>query len=106
MVLPHILYLFVLSNSYLIEVLCTKKRKKDDTHTTAHLLTTDLLRGYLSMIEDMLAFYFWLKKGKYLKSDFEICDDNLDSRVISQTKCYLQLFKNSVVRKGNTYDTY
>ena len=78
-----------LSNSYLIELLCTKKRKKDDKHTTAPLLTTDFLRGYLSMIEDTLTFYLWLKKDTYLKSDFEICGDNLDLQAMSQIKYYL-----------------
>ena len=47
-----------LSNSYLIEKLCAKKRKKDDKHKTTPLLTTDFLRGYLSMIEDTLTFIF------------------------------------------------
>ena len=46
-----------LYNSYLIEVLCIKKRKKEDKHTTVPLLTTDFLRGYISMIEDTLTFY-------------------------------------------------
>ena len=69
-----------LSNSQLIEKLCTKKRKKRTDEVITPNLTIDYLRGYFDVIEETLLFHLWLKKDKYLKSDCEIENGNVDSR--------------------------
>ena len=90
-----------LSNSYVINQLCKKKRKRTvDIPTTANL-TLDFLRGYKQVVEDTILFYLWMKKEKFLKSDFEVVDDEIDSRAMKRLKLYLQSFKNKIVRGGN-----
>ena len=40
-----------------------------------------------------------------MKSNLDICVDILDSRAMSRTKRYLQVFKNKIVRKENNFKT-
>ena len=44
---PRIYYVFIsLSNSYIIQTLCKKTRKKRENEANTPLLTTESLRGY------------------------------------------------------------
>ena len=94
-----------LSNSHLIETLCTKKRKKRIDEVVTPNLTTDFLRGYFGVIEETLLFHLWLKKDRYLKSDFEIENGNVDSRAMKRIKHYLEHFKTQIIRGGNNLKT-
>ena len=82
-----------------------KERKKDNTKVDPPLLDTDILRNYPSIIEDTLLFHLWLKKDKILKADFEIYDNNVDSRAMNCIKYYLEPFQNNVIRKVNKLKT-
>ena len=66
-------------------------------------LTTDFLRGYYVVIEQTLLFHLWLKKDKYLKSDFEIENGNVDSRAMKRIKHYLEHFKTQIIRNLNIF---
>ena len=46
-----------------------------------------------------------VKKDKYLKSDFEINEGNIDSRAMNRVKHYLQDFKGVIQRGGNNLKT-
>lgn len=65
------------------------------------LISIDYLRGYESAIEDTLLFHLWLKKNKYLKSDFIVSENMIDSRAINRAKHYLENFKDKIIRGGN-----
>ena len=94
-----------LSNSYLIESLCTKKRKKKSNELIASSLSKEYLKGFYGVIQETLLFHLWLKKDKYLKSDFEINTADVDSRAMKRIKQYLQNFKVQIIRGGNELKT-
>ena len=94
-----------LSNSYLVKELCTKKRKKAANEVATSMLSNSFLRGYYCVIEATLLFHLWLKKEQYLKSDFTVNDENVDSRAVNRVKHYLEMFKNKIHRGGNNLKT-
>ena len=96
-----------LQNSYCIESLCKKKFKKRDCHGDENppLITRAFLRAYCSVIEDTILFHEWLKQDEFLKTDFVINDNAIDSRAMRRIKNYLQAFKESIIRKGNGLKT-
>ena len=94
-----------LSNSHLIDLLCTKKRKKRTGEENTPNLSTDYLRGYYGVIVETLLFHLWLKKDNYLKSDLEIDTGNVDSRAMKRIKHYLEHFKAQIIRGGNNLKT-
>ena len=63
------------------------------------------MSGYFGVIVETLLFRLWLKKDKYLKSDFEIQNGNVDSRALSRIKHYLDHFKAQIIRGGNNLKT-
>ena len=85
----YCVFLF-LSNSYLIKALYAKKRKERETELSTPFFITDTLRGYIGVIEETLPFHLWLTKDLYLKSDFEITNDNVDSRAMNRIKQHLK----------------
>jgi hypothetical protein len=103
----YCLYL-VLSNSYLVNFLCTKKRKKYDNgsgDTEVPFITKEFLKSYYMVVQDTLIFHQWMKQDKYKKSDFIRQPNEVDSKVMNRIKHYLQLFKQNVLRKGNGLKT-
>ena len=94
-----------LCNSYLVSELCKRKRKKNQHDNTGTHISRDFLRGYYNVIEDTLLFYAWLKQESFLKSDFEISGNNIDSRAMNRIKQYLFAFKNKIQRNGNGLKT-
>ena len=90
-----------LSNFYLINELCKKKRKKSHDYNETYLLTHNFLRGYMGIIEQTLLFHLRLKKDKYLKSDFEVDPGEIDSCAMNKVKHYLEMFKDKIIWKGN-----
>ena len=94
-----------MSNSYLIDELCTKKRKKSQMNSNIPQISRNFLRGYYNVIEDTLIFYAWLKQERFLKSDFEIVENQIDSRAMNRIKHYLHAFKSKIERKGNGLKT-
>ena len=94
-----------LSNSHLIDLLCTKKRKKRSGEINTPNLSTDYLSGYFGVIVETLLFHLWLKKDNYLKADFEIDNGNVDSRAMKRIKHYLEHFKAQIIRGGNNLKT-
>lgn len=69
------------------------------------LILIDFLRGYLSVIEETLLFHLWLKKDKYLKSDFTVSEKMIDLRAMNRVKHYLENFKDKINRGGNNLKT-
>ena len=55
----------------------------------------------MGVIEQNLLFHLWLKKYKYLKSDFEVDPGEIDSRAMNKVKHYLEMFKDKIIWKGN-----
>ena len=108
----YCLYL-AFQNSYLIEELCKKKKKKistsqeedDEDIEGVEMITKDFLRGYSNVIESTITFHDWLKQDKFLKSDFVIDDDKIDSKAMERIKIYLKAFKKHIIRSGNGLKT-
>ena len=90
-----------LSNSYLIKHLVSKKRKKmhDDDGTT--LITREFLLKLYIVLIDTLLFHKWIKKDRYLKTDFDIIGNSHDSKASRHIKTYLENYKQVVQRGGN-----
>ena len=59
----------------------------------------------MGVIEQTLLFHLWLKKDKYLKSDFEVNTGEIDSRAMNKVKHYLEMFKDKIIRTGNNLKT-
>ena len=91
-----------LCNSYLINNLLDKKmKKKSDDDVPAQKFTIQYLRGLKQVVEETLLFYLWMKNKKFPKSDFQVHDNQIDSRAMHCLKTYLSLFKNTISRGGN-----
>lgn len=78
-----------LMNPHVISALCqkNKKRKKGkDENASVSKITLDFLRAYTSVIKDTLYFHRWLKKDRYLKSDFHVPEGEHDSRASNRIK--------------------
>ena len=56
-------------------------------------------------MEDTLIFHLWLKKEKFLKTDFEVRRGDVDSKALKRIKQYLEAFKEIIVRQGNNLQT-
>jgi hypothetical protein len=101
-------FYLALSNSYVIDALCSKRRKKlpsDNGHRDTPLFTRDFLRSYYNVIEDTLLFHEWLKQDLFRKTDFETPQDNSDCRAMARIKLYLEAFKQNIHRGGNNLST-
>jgi hypothetical protein len=95
-------FCLALSNSYLVEFLCTKKRKQyddDSGDTEVPFITKEFLKSYYMVIEDTLIFHQWMKQNNYKKFDFITQPGEVDSKATNCIKHYLQLFKQNVIRK-------
>ena len=92
-------------NSYLIEELCKKRRKKIQQNENGPYITKALLQQFFSILEDTLLFHLWLKKDKFLKTDFEVKRRDVDSKALRRIKVYLEAFKQIIVRGGNNLQT-
>ena len=88
-----------LSNSYLIDNLI-KKKKKQTGDEPREDITVQFLREYKQVVEDTLLFYLWMKKDNFLKSDFEVPENEVDSRAMKRLKTFLHMFKNNIKRSG------
>ena len=93
-----------LSNSYLIDKLIKKKKKKKGDNP-AEPITLQFLREYKQVVEDTLLFYLWMKQEQFLKSDFEVKDGEIDSRAMKRLKMYLHMFKKYIHRSGHGLHT-
>ena len=96
-----------LMNPHVIRKLCAKNKKKikkDGTNGVIKI-TRQFLRAYTAVIEDTLLFHRWLKKERYLKTDFDVKEGENDSRASSRIKHFLQAFKDNVRRSGNELKT-
>ena len=56
-------------------------------------------------MEDTLIFHLWLKKEKFLKTDFEVRRGDVDSKALKRIKQYLEAFKEIIIREGNNLQT-
>jgi len=63
-----------------------------------------LFKLYLALTETLL-FHEWLKKGKYLKTDFIILPNSHDSKASRRIKTFLESFKDVFKRGGNGLKT-
>lgn len=55
------------------------------------MITKDFLRGYSNVIESTITFHDWLKQDKFLKSDFVIDDDKIDSKWSPRQRCHQKM---------------
>ena len=96
-----------LNNSYCIQELCKKRFKKRDSHgdNSPPFITRDFLRSYCGVIEDTILFHEWLKQDQFLKSDFVVENNGVDSRAMGRIKQYLAAFKHNIIRRGNGLKT-
>ena len=92
-------------NSYLIEELCKKRQKKIRENDNGPFITKALLQQFFSILEDTLTFHLWLKKNRFLKTDFEVKRRDVDSKAQRRIKVYLEAFKQIIVRGGNNLQT-
>lgn len=92
-------------NSYLLEELCKKRKKKIQQNDNGLYITKALLQQFFSILEDTLLFHLWLKKDKFLKTDFKVKRRDVDSKAQRRIKVYLEAFKQIIVREGNNLQT-
>ena len=59
------------------------------------------MRGFFAVIEETLLSYLWLKQENFLKSDYEVYGENVDSCAMHWIKQYLELFKGKIINGGN-----
>ena len=81
--------------------LCTKKRKNSANEVYIPLLSINFITGYLSVIEDTFLFHLWLKKDNYLKLDFKVQDNMVDSRAMNCVKYCVEILKTKIICGGN-----
>ena len=69
-----------LPNSYLIDKICKKERKKGLNESQTSLSSRHSLKEYYHMIEDTLLFHLWLKKKSFFGSHVEVKISDMDSK--------------------------
>ena len=94
-----------LSNSFLIERLCSKKRKRGHDSDKAANISIKMLVKLVKVMEDTLIFHLWLKKDKFKKDYFKVYPGNTDSKAMDRIKRYLYDFKGIITRQGNNLKT-
>ena len=82
-----------------------QKRKRTCENDKTVLMTNKLLVKLAKVLEDTLTFHLWLKKEKFLKSDFETVVGSSDSRAMQRIKRYLYDFKSIISRRENNIKT-
>ena len=55
----------------------------------------------MSVVKDTLLFHPWLKYDNYLKSDFTVKKNMVDSRAMNCVKYHLETFKGKITYGGN-----
>ena len=97
--------LLALSNSHLVKDLCTRKRKRLHNSDNAPLINRTLIVNLMSVLHNTLTFHQWLKKDKFIKTDF--VEDSVNGQSIAslRIKEYLEKFKQVVHRGGNGLKT-
>ena len=81
-----------------------KKEKMYDEDNTIPITRQFLFKLYLILTETLL-FHEWLKKDKYLKTDFAIVENSHDSKASRRIKTYLESYKEVIKRGGNGLKT-
>ena len=94
-----------LSNSYLIKILCSKRKKRQDDNETPPMINRIFLLKLYIVLTETLMFHMWLKKEKYDKTDFITLPGTSDSKASRRIKTYLQNFKEVIKRGGNGLKT-
>ena len=84
---------------------CVRKDRKISQKDNGPFITKAILQQFFSILEDTLTFHLWLKKDRFLKTDFEVKRRDVDSKVQRRIKVYLEAFKEIIVRGGNNLQT-
>ena len=58
-----------------------------------------MFRYCIAVKEGTLIFHLWLKNDQFLRSDFEMSGDTIDSRAMNCMHTYLELSKSNIIYK-------